>query len=93
LDFLWDGPGIQGNATSETPVVIASGTYTLTVTSVTTGCSSTDQVIVTIDNTPPTVSATSDTITCTRAALDRGSNQLAARFYIPLDRAVRADYE
>ncbi len=65
LDFEWAGPGINaGNATSETPLVLTSGTYTLTVTSVTTGCSSTDQVIVTIDNTPPTVSATSDTITC-----------------------------
>ncbi|MFN0175001.1 MAG: beta strand repeat-containing protein, partial [Saprospiraceae bacterium] len=65
LDFIWAGPGINaGNATSQTPTVLSSGTYTLTVTSVTTGCSATDQVIVTIDNMPPVASASSDTITC-----------------------------
>ncbi|MFM1947793.1 MAG: hypothetical protein RL207_2076, partial [Bacteroidota bacterium] len=41
-------------------------TYTLTVTNVATGCSSTDQVVVTVNNTPPTSQvASSSTITCT----------------------------
>jgi len=65
LDFLWSGPGINGgNATSQTPTVLSSGTYILTVTSITTGCSATAQVIVTLDDLPPAVAATSDTITC-----------------------------
>jgi len=65
LSFKWDGPGINANnQTSDMPLVVLSGTYTLTVTNVSTGCSATDQVIVTLDNQPPTTSATSEIITC-----------------------------
>ncbi|MDO8368986.1 MAG: gliding motility-associated C-terminal domain-containing protein [Saprospiraceae bacterium] len=66
LQYLWDGPGINlGNATDATPTVQVSGSYTLTVTDLGTGCSATDQVLVTLDNQPPAATASSTEITCT----------------------------
>jgi hypothetical protein len=65
LQFTWSGPGINaGNANSAQPNVTLSGTYTLTVVNSVTSCEATDQVIVALDNQPPTISVTSDTITC-----------------------------
>lgn len=65
LLFNWAGPGINANnASVPTPLVTVSGTYTLTVTDQGTGCSATDQVIVSLDNQPPTATATSEIITC-----------------------------
>jgi len=66
LTFNWAGPGIDPvNQDEEMPVVLVSGTYTLTVTDVGNGCSATDEVIVSLDNQPPASSATSTLITCT----------------------------
>ena len=65
LTYQWFGPGINANnATSDMPLVLLEGTYSLTVTNVSTGCSATDQVIVTLDNQPPATTASSDIITC-----------------------------
>ncbi len=65
LTYLWMGPGINANnATIGTPTVLLSGTYTLLVTNVVTGCSASAQVLVDLDNLPPTAAATSDEITC-----------------------------
>ena len=65
LVYLWAGPGINGiNKNSDMPVVLLSGTYTLTVTDAGTGCSASSQVVVALDNQPPTAVATSETITC-----------------------------
>ncbi|MFN0037318.1 MAG: hypothetical protein ACKVUS_19840 [Saprospiraceae bacterium] len=65
LEYFWDGPGInQNNQTEGMPTVLLSGTYTLTVTDQGTGCSASDQVMVTLDNLPPTALATSEEITC-----------------------------
>lgn len=65
LLFAWDGPGInQGNQNDETPTVLLSGNYSLTVTNQGTGCTDTAQVAVMLDNLPPTATATSEMITC-----------------------------
>ena len=65
LVFLWQGPGINlGNENGDMPTVLLNGTYTVTVTNSATGCSATDQVIVSLDNLPPTAIATSEIITC-----------------------------
>ena len=60
--YLWtttDGTMVSGQST---PVVTvnASGTYTLTVTNTITGCSSSDEAVVTLDNTLPLADAGSD---------------------------------
>ena len=84
LTFLWAGPGINpANATDDTPKVLVSGTYTLTVTTISTGCSATDQVEVTLDNLPPVVTASSDTITCLElASTVTATSSLAGSTYL-----------
>ncbi|MCB9285014.1 MAG: choice-of-anchor L domain-containing protein [Lewinellaceae bacterium] len=63
--YLWTGPGVIGGGNTLTPTVNQPGTYNLTVTNTTNGCTATDQVIVTQDITPPiAVVASPPTITC-----------------------------
>lgn len=63
--YLWTGPGINAsNQNQQSPQVTVAGTYTLEVTNTLTACKSTDNVIVTIDNTAPTIALSTDTITC-----------------------------
>jgi hypothetical protein len=65
LLYNWNGPGINGgNANNETPTVLQSGIYSLTVTNAVTGCSASDQVEVLLDTQAPTATATSEIITC-----------------------------
>ncbi len=68
FQYLWttvDGNIISG-ATTLTPTVSASGSYTLTVTNTTNGCTATDQTTVTASTTPPTSNAGPDgLLTCT----------------------------
>ena len=65
LLFIWGGPGINsGNINGDMPTVLVSGMYALTVTNSVTGCSATDQVVVSLDNVPGTAMATSELITC-----------------------------
>lgn len=66
ISYLWTGPGIVSGGTTLTPVVNMTGTYTLTVTNQSNGCTATDQVGVTGSITPPTANAGPDrVITCT----------------------------
>ncbi|MDP5171631.1 MAG: choice-of-anchor A family protein [Bacteroidia bacterium] len=61
VTYSWSGPsGFTSGA--QNPSVSAAGTYTLTVT--TSGCSSSDQVVVTSSTALPNASATGATITC-----------------------------
>lgn len=55
--FSWAGPGITAGGTTTTPTVNAVGTYTITVTETSSGCTNTDIVVVTINNTPPNANA------------------------------------
>jgi len=65
ISYLWTGPGIVSGGTTLTPVVNMTGTYTLTVTNQTNGCTATDQVVVGSNTTPPTANAGPEqTLTC-----------------------------
>jgi gliding motility-associated-like protein len=65
--YLWTASGggnIVNGSTTLSPTVDAAGTYTLTVTNINNGCTSTETADVTADLTPPTVSLSADEITC-----------------------------
>lgn len=64
--LLWNGPGIVSGATTQTPVVNFPGTYTLTATHPTTGCTISAQVNVSQDKVNPTVTfpVLPGTVTC-----------------------------
>lgn len=61
VTFSWTGPGIVSGSNTATPIVNMAGTYTLTVTNPTTGCSATNTVDVI--NAVPTASISSDVTT------------------------------
>ncbi|HNL39224.1 MAG TPA: PKD domain-containing protein, partial [Saprospiraceae bacterium] len=67
IAYVWttpDGNLVSGDSTA-TPVVDAAGTYTLTVIDDANGCSASDEVVVTLETTQPTVTAdVSDTLSC-----------------------------
>ncbi|MEL4456611.1 hypothetical protein AABB81_11945, partial [Lutimonas vermicola] len=50
LDYLWTGPGTITAETTLSPTIDTPGTYTLTVTNSSTGCTATDTVVVTFLN-------------------------------------------
>lgn len=83
LLFQWAGPGINiGNMNGNMPTVLVSGTYSLTVTNSVTGCSATDQVVVNLDNLPPSITATSEIITCAdQIATVNATSSLAGSVY------------
>lgn len=58
MNFLW-----SNNSNAQTLNVTASGTYNVSVTNTTTGCTNADTIAVTI-NTPPTVNLGNDTTIC-----------------------------
>jgi hypothetical protein len=64
LQFQWSGPGIAGNQSDEMPSVSVSGSYILTVIAPLSGCQASDNVEVLLDDQPPTLTVTADTITC-----------------------------
>ncbi|WP_338645735.1 T9SS type A sorting domain-containing protein [Flavobacterium sp. KS-LB2] len=84
--FSWvasNGGNIVSGATTATPTVNAAGTYTLTVTNPANGCTATDVALVTLNNTPPNVSAGADkvlTCTFTSIALSGSSTTAGATF-------------
>ena len=64
------------------PTVNAAGTYTVTVTNTANGCTATDILIVSLDNTPPTANAGSDlTLTCTTPSSTIGATAVAGNTY------------
>ncbi len=69
VDYQWSGPsGLLGTAITQN--VTASGTYTLTVTDIATGCIATDDVVITADNVTPTANAGPDqTLSCSVASV------------------------
>jgi gliding motility-associated-like protein len=79
VSFSWTGPGITGGGNTATPTVNQPGTYTLIVTNNTNGCSSTDQVTVGIDNTPPDISiANPGSLDCSNPSLTLNASSSVA---------------
>jgi large repetitive protein len=65
--YLWsaaNGGSIQSGATTLTPVINHSGTFTLAVTNSQNGCTAFDMTVVSATAEPPTVSATGGTLNC-----------------------------
>lgn len=62
VSFAWTGPGIVSGGNTATPVVNASGTYTVTVTNPANGCVNTANVQVVVDKTPPVANAGPDKV-------------------------------
>jgi gliding motility-associated-like protein len=70
VSYAWTGGTIVSGATTANAVVSAAGTYTLTVTDSTSGCSSTDTVVVTGSTTIPNADAGADqTVSCTSTSV------------------------
>ena len=66
VTYTWIGPGILSGASSATPTVNTTGTYTVTVTETATGCKKTDQVLVTKNTALPNINAGNPKVlTCT----------------------------
>jgi len=61
--FLWSGPG-GFSSNQQNPPANTSGTYTVVITNTANGCSNTATASVTQNTTPPTASATAETLTC-----------------------------
>lgn len=61
--YQWSGPG-GFTSTLSNPIVSITGTYALTLTNSADGCSNTSTATVNANNTPPSASATGNTITC-----------------------------
>lgn len=64
MDYNWTtgGGNIVSGGTTTAPVVDAAGTYTITVTDLSNGCSDTDDVVVTEDLVAPTADAGPDAV-------------------------------
>jgi gliding motility-associated-like protein len=70
VTFSWSGPGIVSGGISATPIVNQPGTYALTVTNPTNGCTATANVNVTQNNTPPNANAgTAQVISCSSSSV------------------------
>jgi len=79
--FAWSGPN-NYSSTVQNPNVNTAGTYTVMVTSGANGCTNTATVSVAQNNTPPTASATAETLTCadTMAQITTTTNANPATF-------------
>ncbi|MFM7078765.1 MAG: hypothetical protein ACKOYC_03125, partial [Bacteroidota bacterium] len=77
--FTWSGPGITSGSNTATPFINAAGTYTVTVTDPSNGCTATDDVVINLNNTAPGADAGSDnTITCTNGTVSLNGNSSTA---------------
>jgi gliding motility-associated-like protein len=83
VSFSWTGGTILSGAATANPIVSAAGTYTLTVTDSSSGCTSADTVVVTNNTTVPNANAGADqTIDCinTTTTLSGSSSSAGATF-------------
>ncbi|MFM8950159.1 MAG: hypothetical protein ACKOKB_05205, partial [Bacteroidota bacterium] len=82
-NFSWSGPGIVSGANTATPTVNAAGTYSVTVTDPSNGCTSSDDVLITLNVVSPGADAGADnTITCTNGTVSlHGSSATAGVNY------------
>lgn len=66
--FVWSGAGVVSGGTTNTAVVNASGTFTVTVTDPSNGCTTFSTSVVTVDASVPVITANASvpTITCSQ---------------------------
>ncbi len=64
FNYDWDGPGIVSGNNTLNPIVDAAGTYTLTVTNTTNGCTAEDEVTINESTDFPEVNLDADEISC-----------------------------
>ena len=64
VTYHWTGPVAIANPNVATIDISVAGTYTVTASVPGSGCSATASKTVTVNNTPPSVTATADKITC-----------------------------
>lgn len=77
--FSWAGPGIVSGGTSATPTIDQPGTYVMTVTDPTNGCTSTSSVAITQDIVIPNVNAgLTQELNCTFTSLILGGSSSTA---------------
>jgi gliding motility-associated-like protein len=62
FDYAWTGPCIVSGENTGAPVVNCGGTYILTVTDISNGCTAVDSVLILENTTPPVTSAGPDTV-------------------------------
>lgn len=75
-NLLWTtvGGNIVSGATTLNPVVNAGGTYTLTITNTSNGCSGSSSTTVTANTAAPNISASGGVITCNNASVNLAGN-------------------
>ncbi|MBI5916684.1 MAG: T9SS type A sorting domain-containing protein [Bacteroidetes bacterium] len=76
FSILWttQGGNIVSGATTLNPTVNAGGTYTLTITNTTNGCTQASSTTVTSNTAPPNVTANGGQITCTNSTVQLSGN-------------------
>ncbi len=62
FEYAWTGPCIVSGENSGAPIVNCGGTYILTITDLSNGCTAQDSVLILDNTTPPLASAGPDTI-------------------------------
>ena len=81
--YSWNPALDLSNPLAAQPFTTVPGTYTLTVTSNTNGCTSTDEVIIAQNIAPPVANAGIDkTLTCANPSLLIGSTAIAGNTYV-----------
>ncbi|HOS48933.1 MAG TPA: S8 family serine peptidase, partial [Bacteroidia bacterium] len=79
VNYSWSGPGILSGNNTATATANATGSYTLTVSNPANGCSSTDNVFVSINTSAPSVDAGADqTLTCANTTVTLSGSSLTS---------------
>lgn len=64
VTYSWTGPGVISGGTTTNPIIDATGTYVLTVTDTASGCTASDTVVISFDNSAFITSISADTTIC-----------------------------
>ena len=82
MSYSWSGPGIVSGGSTSGPVVNQPGTYNVTITNPSNGCSSNTSVSVSQNTTPPGASASAGgVITCTNTSISLSATTTSGTSY------------